>query len=56
MGWTKFPFYELGQQERGQGCIRYKCAGGGLTNDDTNEKHALKGATKNILLQTYRKI
>ena len=25
MGWTKFPFYELGQQERGQGCIRYKC-------------------------------
>ena len=24
VGWTKFPFYELGQQERGQGCIRYK--------------------------------
>ena len=25
MGLTKFPFYELGQQERGQGCIRNKC-------------------------------
>ena len=25
VGWTKFPFYELGQQEWGQGCIRYKC-------------------------------
>ena len=25
VGWTKFPLYELGQQERGQDCIRYKC-------------------------------
>ena len=25
VGWSKFPFYELGQQERGQGCIRNKC-------------------------------
>ena len=24
MGWTKFPLYELGQQERGKGCIRNK--------------------------------
>ena len=26
MGWNKFPLYELGQQERGQGCIRNKYA------------------------------
>ena len=25
MGWTKLPFYELGQKEEGQGCIKYKC-------------------------------
>ena len=25
VGWTKFPFYALGQQELGQGCIRNKC-------------------------------
>ena len=25
VGWTKLPLYELGQQERGQGCIRDKC-------------------------------
>ena len=24
-GCTKFPFYELGQQGWGQGCIRNKC-------------------------------
>ena len=25
MGLTKFPFYDLGQQEWSQGCIRNKC-------------------------------
>ena len=25
MGMTKFPTYEQGQQEQGQGCIRYNC-------------------------------
>ena len=38
MDWIRFPFYELGQQEPGQGCIRKKCVSGRL--DPTTDRHS----------------
>ena len=43
VGWTKFPFYELCQQNWGQGCIGYKFEGW-----SRESRVKLKAVMKNI--------
>ena len=46
MGETKFPFYELGQQEQVQGCIRYNC----VIGDAEFERHKTGHIDSNKIL------
>ena len=54
VGWTKFPFYEIGQQERGQGCIRNKCEHRALTVQNSSQTFR-KSSSQSEILQTVWK-